>query len=147
MKSDAAGEAFRAGFNCAQAVLIPFAEADGLGREAGARIASSFGAGMGKMQETCGAVTGAFMALGLRLGFERGDDQEGRARALGLSKDFISAFKGEFGTLLCKELLGCDLNTEEGQRIHKESDQRETICMKCVRFAASTVETLAEGRA
>jgi C_GCAxxG_C_C family probable redox protein len=147
MKSDAAGEAFRAGFNCAQSVLLPFAEAEGLSMGAGARIASSFGAGMGKLQETCGAVTGAFMALGLQRGFERGDDQEGRARALGLTKDFIAAFKGEFGTLLCKELLGCDLNTEEGQKFHKESGQRDGICMKCVRFAAATVEAMAGGRA
>jgi C_GCAxxG_C_C family probable redox protein len=147
MKSDESEKAFRAGFNCAQAVLIPFARDRELGEDEGARIASSFGAGMGKMQETCGAVTGAFMALGLRRGFERGDDQEGRARALRLTQDFIAAFKAEFGTLLCKDLLGCDLNTEEGQRVHKESKQREEICAKCVRFAAATVEAMAGGAA
>jgi C_GCAxxG_C_C family probable redox protein len=145
MKSDESEKAFRAGFNCAQAVFIPFARESGLGEEAAARIASSFGAGMGRMQETCGAVTGALMAMGLARGFAKADDQAGKDLALARTKEFIASFRAEFGTVLCKELLGCDLNTDEGQKFHKDSNQRELTCMRCVKFAASRVEAMAGG--
>jgi C_GCAxxG_C_C family probable redox protein len=146
MKSEEAEKAFRAGFNCSQSVFIPFARDSSLGEEAAARIASSFGAGMGRMQETCGAVTGALMALGLERGFEKADDQAGKDRALARTKEFIALFRAEFGTVLCKDLVDCDLNTDEGQKFHKDMNQRELICMRCVKFAASTAESLAGAR-
>jgi C_GCAxxG_C_C family probable redox protein len=141
MKGDEAIEVFGTGFSCAQAVLVPFARESGLGDTA-ASMASSFGAGMGRMQKTCGAVTGGFMALGLARGFTRGDDLEGKARALRLTKELAALFKAEFGTLSCKDLVGCDLDTDEGQKYHLESGQRETVCGKCVRFAAEAVEKI-----
>ena len=146
MKSEESEKAFKAGFNCAQSVFIPFARDQGLGADIAARIASSFGAGMGRMQETCGAVTGALMAIGLDCGFAAGDDQSGKDRALARTKEFIAAFRSEFGTVLCKELLNCDLNTDEGRKFHKESSQRELTCARCVKFAAAKVEAMAGGR-
>jgi C_GCAxxG_C_C family probable redox protein len=144
MKSDEAAATFREGFNCAQGVLLPFAEERGSSREACALVASPFGAGMGRSQETCGAVTGALMAIGLKYGFSRSDDQGARDAVLRETKKLLAAFRGEFGTVKCRELLGSDidLNTDEGQRLHTERNQRELICEKCVRFAASVVESL-----
>jgi len=140
MKSDESVQVYQSGFNCSQAVFVPFAKAHGLSEEIGSRIGSSFGGGMGKMQETCGAVTGAFMAIGLKHGFTKSDDHAQKEIVLARTKDFIAKFKAEFGTLLCKELLGCDLNTAEGQKFHKDHNQRDLICAKCVKFAASVVE-------
>jgi C_GCAxxG_C_C family probable redox protein len=142
MKSDEAVRTFSEGFNCAQAVFAPFAKAYGLGREEAMRIASSFGAGMGRMQETCGAVTGGLMALGLKFGFVQASDQERKSGALKATKDFLARFKADFGVLTCRELIGCDLNTEEGQKTHAETNQRELICAKCVARAASIVEEM-----
>jgi C_GCAxxG_C_C family probable redox protein len=142
MKSDEAEKLFRSGFNCAQSVFEPFARDFGLASETGMRIASSFGAGMGRLQETCGAVTGGLMALGLGFGFEKAEDQAGKDEALRRTKEFTAGFKTRFGTLLCRELLDCDLNTEEGQRFHKEQNQRELICMNCVKYAASSIEAM-----
>jgi C_GCAxxG_C_C family probable redox protein len=140
MKSDEAGKTFMSGFNCAQSVFMPFAAEGGIGEDACLRIASSFGAGMARLQETCGAVTGGFMAIGLRHGFSRSDDQKARDVVLRQSKELAASFKEKFGTLGCRDLLGCDLNTDEGQRFHKESGQREQVCLECVKFAASAVE-------
>jgi len=140
MKSEESERTFRSGFNCAQAVFVPFAIECGLDEDDGYRIASAFGAGMGRMQETCGAVTGAFMAIGARHGFAKADDQGRKDLVLAKVKEFAARFREEFGTLLCKDLLGCDLNTEEGQRLHREKNQREEICMRCVKFASSMVE-------
>ena len=142
MKSDESDKVYHSGFNCSQAVFVPFAKAHGLSEEIGFRIASSFGGGMGKMQETCGAVTGAFMAIGLKHGFTKGDDNVQKEMVLARTKEFVARFRKEFGTLLCKELLGCDLNTAEGQKFHKDQNQRELICTKCVKFAASVVEEM-----
>lgn len=130
------------GFNCAQSVFMPFAADGGLDQAAAAKVASSFGAGMARLQETCGAVTGGFMAIGLRGGFSKSDDQAARDLALRQSKELAARFKEKFGTLKCKDLLGCDLNTDEGQRLHKERNDREEICLKCVKFAASVVEEI-----
>jgi C_GCAxxG_C_C family probable redox protein len=142
MKSDEAEAVYRSGFNCAQSVLIPFAREGGLTEAEAARIASPFGAGMARMQETCGAVTGALMALGLERGFEKPGDQAGKDGILAEAKGFLARFKSELGTVLCKDFLGCDLNTEEGQAYHKATNQRELVCMNCVRRAAAIVESM-----
>jgi C_GCAxxG_C_C family probable redox protein len=142
MKSDEAEKVFGDGYNCAQGVFLPFAQEFGLDAETALLTASSFGAGMGRTQETCGAVTGALMSIGLKYGFTEPGDQEGRALVLRKTRELIARFREEFGTLRCRDLLGCDLNTEEGQNFHKDKDQRAQICMKCVKYAASVVETL-----
>ncbi len=142
MKSDESAKVFGEGYNCAQGVLVPFAAERGLGAEAAFRISSAFGAGMARSQETCGAVTGALMAIGLKYGSPEAGNQAARDRVLQKSKELIARFKEEFGTTRCGDLLNLDLNTEEGQRLHKESGQRDKVCMKCVKFAASVVEGL-----
>jgi C_GCAxxG_C_C family probable redox protein len=147
MKSDEAERFFSTGLNCAQSVFLPFAKEAGLGEADAARIASSFGAGMGRSQETCGAVTGGLMALGLEHGFSKGDDQARKDVALLRTKEFLAAFKREFGAVLCKELLETDLDTPEGQKAHKDLNEREKVCMKCVRHAAFLVEGMRAGRA
>jgi C_GCAxxG_C_C family probable redox protein len=142
MKSEESGRIFGSGFNCAQAVFAPYAAERGFAVDEALKIASGFGAGMARTQATCGAVTGGLMALGLSLGFAKAEDTEGRAAMVARGKDLLSGFRAEFGSLLCGGLLGCDLNTEEGQRKHAEDGQRESICMKCVTWASAEVERL-----
>jgi C_GCAxxG_C_C family probable redox protein len=143
MKGEDAVKVFKGGFNCAQGVFVPFAEEYGLSVRNGRLVASSFGAGMGRTQETCGAVTGALMAIGLKYGFAEASDQGRKDLALAKTKEFLGLFEAEFGSSKCRDLLpGIDLNSDEGQRLHKELNQRELICAKCVEFAARTVESL-----
>jgi C_GCAxxG_C_C family probable redox protein len=143
MKCEVSRRFFGSGFNCAQAVLAPFAAELGIPEEEALKIASGFGAGMARTQATCGAVTGGLMALGLSRGFARADDAEGRAMMVARGKELLSGFRAEFGSLLCGDLLGCDLNTEEGQKRHAEEGQREAICMRCVTWSSAEVERLA----
>ncbi len=145
MKGSEAGSVFDRGFNCAQSVFVPFVKAKGLGEREAFLLSSNFGGGMGRMQLTCGAVTGAFMALGLHYGYATDDNQAQRAVMLEKSRRFVAEFTAKFGSLSCGELLGCDLNTEAGQRKHKEENQRELICKKCVEAAAEIVETMTKG--
>lgn len=127
-------------YNCTQALLLPFLEQYGIREEDGFKIASVFGAGMGRMQETCGAVTGAFMVLGLEYGFVNPKDEQQRELLLEKTREFVAKFKDEYGTIKCRDLLLCDLNTEEGQKKHKEKNQRELICKQCVKHSVRILE-------
>lgn len=141
-RSQHAGELFLSGYNCAQSVLLSFADDLKFSKELAQKLAVGFGGGMGKQQETCGAVTGAIMVLGLLKGEEVNNNEELKAAAYGsvkeLSRDFISAYK----TTQCRELIGCDLNTPEGSEKFKEEKIMENVCAGCVRKAVEIVEEL-----
>jgi C_GCAxxG_C_C family probable redox protein len=141
-RSQHAGELFLSGYNCAQSVLLSFADDLKFSKELAQKLAVGFGGGMGKQQETCGAVTGAIMVLGLLRGEEVNNNEELKAAAYSsvkeLSRDFISAYK----TTQCRELIGCDLNTPEGSEKFKEEKIMENVCAGCVRKAVEIVEDL-----
>ena len=133
---------FAEGFNCSQAVFSSYAE--GLDEKAALKIASGFGGGMGRMAETCGAVTGAMMALGLRCG-GTSPDREAKERIYAKIREFADRFRARNGSLLCRELLGCDISTPEGYEAAKQGGLLTTTCPNYVRDAAEILEeTLAE---
>ena len=95
------------------------------------------------MQATCGAVTGAYMAIGVKHGKSLGDEgNEKREKTYGLVKTFDYKFKEQFKTTSCKELLQCDLNTEEGKRYFAENKLGEKVCNRCVLEAVKIVEKI-----
>ena len=141
-KGDAAVALMDAGGNCAQAVLAPFCEELGLDGKRALRIAPGFGAGFGGNQEICGAVTGAVMAIGLKHGQERPGDQEAKEKAYALTRELMARFRAEFGSCFCRDLLGVDLLTEEGQRRYREEGLGKRICRPCVSGAVRILETL-----
>ena len=143
MKEEKAIEYFKGGFNCAQAVLVVFAEENGLDQATALKIAGGFGAGMGRLQNTCGAVTGAFMAIGLKHGKTLGDEgNEKRDKCYAMVREFDSKFKEIFGTTSCSELLQCDLTTPEGSKYFTDNKLSEKVCQQCVREAVRIVEKI-----
>lgn len=133
---------FKEGFSCSQAVLSAFAQQFGLDRETALKVAGAFGGGMGRMGETCGAVTGAFMVIGLKYGKTRAEDEQTKEKAYSLVKEFVEKFKSRNGSIVCRELLGCDLSTPEGARIAKEKNLTATVCPKFVQDAAEIIEQI-----
>lgn len=133
---------FQEGFNCSQAVFTTFAVEMGMDRDVALKVAQAFGGGMGQMGETCGAVTGAFMVIGLKYGRTSVDDDEAKAKTYALVKEFVEKFKARNGTIICRELLGCDIGTPDGHRIAKEKDLFSTVCPGCVRDAAEILEVI-----
>ncbi len=131
-----------AGGNCAQAVLRAFAADLGLEQGTAMRVAAGFGAGMGRSQELCGAVTGAVMAIGLKHGAPRPDDAEAKERTYALTRELMERFRAEFGSCLCRDLLRVDLLTAEGQRQYKERDLGAKVCRPCVRGAVRILEAI-----
>lgn len=140
--SDRAAEFFTKGFNCSQSVFSAFAPSLGLDEKQALKIACPFGAGMGRMQETCGAVAGAFLVFGLKHGKNSPDDDEAKEHTYALVLQFSEKFRTLHGSICCRDLLGVDINTEEGHRIIKEQDLMRTRCLQYVRDAAVITEAL-----
>ena len=135
---------FKDGSSCSQAVFSTYATQLGLNREAALRIAGAFGGGMGHMGETCGAVTGAFMVIGLRYGRTIAGDRQSQDKTDSLVNEFVNRFKSRNTSIVCKELLGCDLSTPEGTNMAKEKNLRDTLCTGFVRDAAEIIEQILE---
>ena len=137
-------ELFKEGYSCSQAVLAAFSEQFDLKKEMALRIAGAFGGGMGRMGETCGAVTGAIMVLGLKFGCVVAGDLNSRENAYAAVREFVHRFKGRNVSTLCRELLDCDISTPEGIKRAKEEGLIKKTCPKLVRDAAEILDQLIE---
>lgn len=142
-RSEHARELFLSGYNCAQSVLLSFADELKFSKELAQKMAAGFGGGMGKQQETCGAVTGAIMVLGLLKGEHVNNNDELKAESYSSVKELSRRFVAEYNTTQCKDLIGCDLNTPEGSAKFKEEKIMETVCAGCVKKAVEIVEAIA----
>lgn len=140
-KVSEAAELFRNGCACSQAVLAVYAEPLGLSRETAMQIATGFAGGM-RLGDTCGAVTGALMVLGLRHASENCDTAAGRADVYARVVEFAKRFREKNGTLVCRELLGCDISTPQGMRQAQERNLFKTVCVKMVENAAAILEEM-----
>ena len=100
-----ASELFTGGYNCAQAVAAAFCDITGLEENFAARLASSFGGGMGRMREVCGAVSGMLMVLGLLYGYDDPDDNAGKKALYADVQALAGQFREEAGSIICREIL------------------------------------------
>ncbi|HIV86362.1 MAG TPA: C-GCAxxG-C-C family protein [Candidatus Monoglobus merdigallinarum] len=106
-KKEYAMNLFRQGYNCSQSVLCAFCEELGLDTETAARLASSFGGGMGRMREVCGAFSGMLMVLGLRAGYSDPKSFKQKAAHYKRVQELAEMFKEQNGgSIICRELLG-----------------------------------------
>ena len=96
---------FMDGYNCAQSVLCAYCDETGMNFEEAVKLASSFGGGMGRLREVCGAVTGMFMIAGLKYGYTSPNDDETKAKHYELIQSLAKQFKEENGSIICRELL------------------------------------------
>jgi C_GCAxxG_C_C family probable redox protein len=132
---------FKEGFSCSQAVLAAYSKQFELEQETAMKLSAGFGGGM-KMAGTCGALTGGLMVIGLKHGHINAEDKEGKKRLGALIKDFTARFKARTSALNCKDLMNCDISTEEGLRHANETDLFSVVCPKAVRAAAEILEEM-----
>ena len=100
-----AAEHFLAGYNCAQSVAVAFCDVTGLAPDYAARMASSFGGGMGRLREVCGAVSGMLLVLGLLYGYDTPGDDESKKRLYTDVQALAEKFRTEVGSIVCREIL------------------------------------------
>jgi C_GCAxxG_C_C family probable redox protein len=141
-RCDRALGVLKGGFNCAQSVFSVFAPSLGLEKGKAAKIASAFGGGMGRRGDTCGAVTGAFMVLGLKHGGSRPEDRERKEASYEIAREFVRRFTERSGTVVCRDLLGCDISTPEGHERAKQQGLFDTVCTKLVKDAVEILEDM-----
>jgi len=140
--ADRAVALFKQGFSCSQAVLAAYAEDLGLPLGLALRIAQPFGGGIAKSGDWCGAVTGAFLVIGLKYGRVRAEDTAAKDKTYALVQEFILRFKDRHGTIRCNELLGCDIRTPEGQKTIEEKKLHQTVCEDLIRDAMAILDRI-----
>ncbi len=142
-KQEEAARIFQSGYSCAQSVFLPFAEELGLSREQALRLSAGFGAGIGRMRETCGA----FCALTLLAGHVAGNEEgtvEGKQRIYDLVQEQATLFQKEFGSMRCADLLPDEI-IQDGSTRPQERDAAYYAarpCERCVAFCAQAGEQL-----
>jgi C_GCAxxG_C_C family probable redox protein len=127
---------FEEGYVCSQAVFAAFSEGYGLPKNQALKIGACFGSGMRK-GEVCGACTGALMALGLKYGDEKVKSDE-------VCNKFLDLFKEENGSIICRDLLNCDISTEDGVKYALDNNLFKEFCPKMVESAAKIVDEILE---
>ena len=135
---------FKSGLNCSQAVLSAYSDKLNFDYNLALSVACGFGGGMGRLQETCGAVTGSYMVLGIYNCRKFSDNKDRKEETYSMIQQFSEKFKQINGTTDCISLLKIDLKTEEGQRYAKDNNLFETVCEKCISDSIGIVEELIE---
>ena len=100
-----AAQLFLDGYNCAQAITVAFSDVTGLDKDFSARMASSFGGGIGRLREVCGAVSGMVMVAGILYGYDANSEESAKKEHYTLVQALANKFKEETGSIICRELL------------------------------------------
>lgn len=142
-RQEQAIKTFSNNYNCAQSVFSVFANELGLSRDIALKVSTPFGAGMVYMQETCGAVSGALMTIGLKYGKGEQGTQADRERAYDMAQHAITEFKKKHGTTTCLKLMnGVKISTPEGMSYAIENQLFKTHCACYIQDAVTIVEKI-----
>ena len=139
-----AHENFKKGYNCAQAVACAFKDELNMDEAAIARMVSSFGGGMGKLREVCGAVSGALFVLGTLKGYDDPAADAEKSAHYKRVQEFAARFKAEHETIICRELLKTlELKKEDTHEPEARTDDYYRV-RPCVRFVESAARIVEE---
>ncbi len=132
---------FKEGFNCAQAVFLAFDDMYHMDRNTALKLSSSFGGGMGRLREVCGAVSGMFMVAGVLYGYDSPDAYEEKTAHYERIQELAHRFSKYTGSIVCRELLGLD-KKEDSPTPEKRSDSyyKKRPCVQMVGLAAAIME-------
>ena len=138
--AEKAAALFESGYNCAQAVLGAFCEELGMSLDTALKLSSSFGGGIGRMREVCGACSGMFMAAGLIYGYSTPETGEAKMALYARIRELADRFKAENGSIICRELLeGAEVGGTPEARTPAYYQKRP--CVEYVKSAAAILET------
>ncbi len=135
-----AAELFNSGCNCAQAVFCAFSDVTGIDVETGMRLSSSFGGGMGKLREVCGACTGAFAVAGALWGYTDVNDHKAKVAHYEIVRRIANEFKEKHNTYLCSELMDGIANAKGSDPAERTPEYYAV--RPCCRFVMDAAEIL-----
>ncbi len=134
-----AAQLFLQGYNCAQAVAVAFCDVTGLEPDFAAKMASSFGGGMGRLREVCGAVSGMLMVAGLLYGYDIPGDDRVKKEHYQLVQNLAGQFRDESGSIVCREILK-NPPTDPTPTPRTEEFYRKRPCARMVMLAAQILD-------
>lgn len=144
-KSEKAILYFNNSFNCAQSVFTSFGPELGLSEDECMKISTAFGAGMGKQQHVCGAVSGALMVLGLKFGKALNDSETKKENTYNKAREFLQNFESRNGSIQCKQLLqGLDMNNDKDLKKINKLGLFENKCESYIKIAVEILNELIE---
>jgi len=134
-------ELFKEGYNCSQAVFLAFEDQYELDRKTALKISSSFGGGMGRLREVCGAVSGMFMVAGILYGYDGPKDYEGKKTHYARIQQLAKEYEQQSGSIVCRELLGLGKgkDTPVPER-RTDSYYKKRPCLELIGRAAAIME-------
>lgn len=136
---------FESGYNCAQSVVLAFSDLTDADEKMLARLSSSFGGGMGRLREVCGAVSGAFMVLGLLYGYDGAETGAKKAEHYMMIQHFAERFSNETGSIVCRELLGLDKKKDSPIPDKRTAEYyKKRPCKELVGLSAEILEEMIE---
>ena len=136
-----AQELFKQGYNCAQSVFCTHCEKVGIDFETGLKLASSFGGGMGRLREVCGAVSAMFMLIGLKKGYTSPTNDEEKELHYAKVQELAQKFEEKFGSIICRDLLGLpDGKSSAIPSKRTEEYYKERPCEEFIKFASELIE-------
>jgi C_GCAxxG_C_C family probable redox protein len=142
-RTETAISKFMEGYNCAQAVFYSFCDDLRFDKNVALKLACGLGAGMGRKEEVCGAVTGGIIVIGNKFGRGDKDDRSATETTYKKTRELMDNFTGKHGSYICRKLLdGCELTTEEGQKIFKDNDLLNKVCKPCVQSVVEILEKI-----
>ena len=138
---DKAKQLFMEGYNCSQAVLGAFCDECGMDFETDMKLSSSFGGGMGRLREVCGAVSGMFMVAGILYGYDDPKGQSEKTLHYERIQKLAQEFQKENGSIVCRELLGLsEKKSEPVPEMRTEQYYKKRPCPEMVKMAAEIME-------
>ena len=146
-KVDEALKCFESGFNCSQSIFSTYAPLFDVDQNTALKIAAGFGGGIGSMGRTCGAVTGAFMVLGLKYGNFEPNDETAKAEKKSHLAEFVEKFRAQHRTVTCRNLLECDISTAEGMQYARAARLFTNRCPLFIKTAAEILEEILDNGA
>ena len=140
-RTEKAEELFTQGYNCAQAVFLAYADRMDMDEKTAAKLASSFGGGMGCLREVCGAVSGMFMVTGMLYGYDDPKAPEEKKEHYGKIQELAAKFKEQNGSIVCRELLGLDGGANrQTPELRTAEYYKKRPCKELVGMAAEILE-------
>lgn len=136
-----AKQLFMEGYNCSQAVFGAFCDECGMDFETAMKLSSSFGGGMGRLREVCGAVSGMFMVAGILYGYDDPKGQNEKTLHYERIQKLAQEFQKENGSIVCRELLGLsEKKSEPAPEKRTEQYYKKRPCPEMVKMAAEIIE-------
>lgn len=140
-KGEQARAYFMEGYNCSQSVVLAFGDEIGIDKDKLLKMVSSFGGGMGRMREVCGAVSGMFFVAGALYGYEEPKDIQAKKEHYARIQELAAQFREQNGSIVCRELLGLEgKDSSPVPSARTAAYYKKRPCPDMVKAAASLME-------